>query len=157
LGHDPTMILAGRRINDSMGKLIAEKTVLQISLAQHSIVESKILILGLTFKENIPDLRNTKVLDIICELNKWECTVDVYDPIVDFNEAKKECPEVLELPPNGIYTAVIFAVQHDIFLDQGPSQFVKYLDLQKNKVVFVDVCSMFHNEDFPANVLYWSL
>jgi len=157
LGHDPTMILAGRRINDSMGKLIAKKTVFQISLAQHLIVESKILILGLTFKENIPDLRNTKVLDIIRELNKWECTVDVYDPVANLNEAKEECVEVLESPLNGKYTAVIFAVAHDIFVDQGPSQFVKYLDLQKNKGVFVDVCSIFDNEDFPENVLYWSL
>ena len=156
-GHHPTMILAGRKINDSMGKLIAEKTVLKLATAKHSILDAKILILGLTFKENIPDMRNTKVLDIVKELNKWGCTVNIFDPIVDLKEDNEENIELIKSPKKGIYTAVIFAVCHDIFVQKGPSKLVKYLDLKKNTGVFIDVRSIFRKEDFPENVLYWGL
>jgi len=156
LGHYPTIILAGRKINNSMSRVIARKTILQLKKAKHSVVGVKILILGLTFKENISDVRNTKVLDVIHELKKNKCKINVFDPIVDSDEAKKECIEFLDSPKCGEYSAVIFAVKHDYFIDQGTSQLIRYLDLKKKKGVFMDVNSTFQKEDFPENVLYWS-
>ena len=157
LGHNPTMILAGRKINDSIGKMIAEKTVLHITKVKQMVVGAKILILGLTYKENISDIRNTKVLDIVNELNKWDCQVDVFDPFVDQEEAKFEGFQLLDSPRFGVYSAVIMAVGHDFFVEQGPSGLIKYLNIKNDFGVFIDVRSIFQNEDFPKNVLYWSL
>jgi UDP-N-acetyl-D-galactosamine dehydrogenase len=120
IGYHPEIILAGRRINDGMGTYVANR-VLKLLLKQHKLCEhTKILVLGLTFKENCPDLRNSRVIDIIHELHDYNIVVDVYDPWVNFTEAEREygiCPIIS--PPTNSYDAIIVAVAHQQFIEQG--------------------------------------
>jgi UDP-N-acetyl-D-glucosamine/UDP-N-acetyl-D-galactosamine dehydrogenase len=114
LGYHPQVILAGRRINDGMGKYIAEQTVKQMIQAGHSVKGADVLVLGLTFKENCSDLRNSKVIDVIRELDSYGCKVHVHDPIASATEAKQEYG--LELTPWERLprsTAIVAAVAHD--------------------------------------------
>jgi UDP-N-acetyl-D-galactosamine dehydrogenase len=90
LGYHPQVILAGRRINDGMGKYIAEQTVKEMIQAGHSVKGANVTVLGLTFKENCPDLRNSKVIDVIRELRTYGCQVNVHDPVADAGEARHE-------------------------------------------------------------------
>ena len=118
VGHHPDVILAGRRINDRMGAYVAEQTVRQLARARRHIAEARVLVLGLAFKENCPDLRNTRVVDIVAELMGFGATVDVLDPWVDAKEAEIEYG--IELVdgaaiPTGDYDAVVLAVAHDQF------------------------------------------
>ncbi len=89
-GYHPEVILAGRRINDDMARHVADELVKLMLLKGHPVLGSKVLILGLTFKENCPDLRNTKVVDIVKRLKEYRCEVDIYDPLIDLDEAKHE-------------------------------------------------------------------
>ena len=122
LGYTPQVILAGRRINDSMGEYVAYRTIKLMALKGMTIAGSKVLILGLTFKENCPDVRNTRVIDIIGELRGLGCTVDVFDPVADVNDTKRLYGiELVEHPVHGSYDTVILAVTHDVFIqDQAP-------------------------------------
>jgi UDP-N-acetyl-D-galactosamine dehydrogenase len=90
LGYHPQVILAGRRINDSMGKYVAEQTVKEMISAGHNIKGANVIVLGLTFKENCPDLRNSKVIDVIRELQSFGCNVLVHDPVAESAEAEHE-------------------------------------------------------------------
>ena len=90
MGYHPQVILAGRRINDSMGKYVAEQTVKQMIGAGHNIKGANVIVLGLTFKENCPDLRNSKVIDVIHELQSYGCNVLVHDPVAESAEAEHE-------------------------------------------------------------------
>lgn len=121
VGYHPEVILAGRRINDSMARHVADSTVKLMLRKGKPVLHSKVLVMGLTFKENCPDLRNTKVIDIINSLREYNCEVDVYDPWVDLEEAVEEyglrC--ISELPSAGHYAAVILAVGHSQFLELG--------------------------------------
>lgn len=121
VGHHPEVILAGRRINDSMASHVADETVKLMLRKGLPVLESKVLVLGLTFKENCPDLRNTKVVDIIKALRGYIVQVDVYDPWIDVAEAKHEygltC--LTEAPAQGQYAAIILAVGHQQFLAMG--------------------------------------
>jgi UDP-N-acetyl-D-galactosamine dehydrogenase len=118
IGHHPEMILAGRRINDGMGTWIAETTIKAMIQRGMAVRDARILVLGLAFKENCPDLRNTRVVDIIDELKTYHAQVDVYDPWVDTAEAKAEYGlDLLEQTPQPqTYDAVILAVPHREFL-----------------------------------------
>jgi len=120
VGHHPEIILAGRRINDGMGEYVARRLVKLMGRKRIPVGESNILILGLTFKENCPDIRNTRVIDIIDELKDYHANVDVYDPWADPVEARKEYGIALlpELRP-GAYDAVVVAVAHRQFRDLG--------------------------------------
>ena len=123
VGHHPEVILAGRRINDSMGAYVADQLILTMARQGLAIAASRILILGLAFKENCPDLRNTKVVDIIVRLRQYGVEVDVCDPWVDADEARHEYD--LDLIPfdtlgPSTYAGAILAVQHDQFADIGP-------------------------------------
>ncbi len=118
MGYKPDLILAARQINNSMGKYIAEKTIKEMIKAGSKIKGAKILILGLTFKEDCPDMRNTKVIDIIEELEEYGTSLDVYDPWVDRRENKKYYHHgVIEDPfgKNIKYNAIIVAVGHSQF------------------------------------------
>jgi UDP-N-acetyl-D-galactosamine dehydrogenase len=118
MGYKPDLILAARQINNSMGKYIAEKTIKEMIKAGSKIKGAKILILGLTFKEDCPDMRNTKVIDIIEELEEYGTSLDVYDPWVDRRENKKHYHHgVIEDPfgKNIKYNAIIVAVGHSQF------------------------------------------
>jgi len=123
LGYTPQVILAGRRINDSMGEYVAYRTLKLMALKGMSIAGSKVLILGFTFKENCPDVRNTRVIDIVGELRGLGCDVDVFDPVADVNDTKRLYGiELVEHPGQGSYDTVILAVAHDAFVrDQALS------------------------------------
>jgi UDP-N-acetyl-D-galactosamine dehydrogenase len=120
LGYHPEMILAGRRINDGMGKYIAEKTVKQLIHSNRQVHGAKVGILGLTFKEDVPDLRNTRVVDIIRELEEYGVTVLVHDPLADAKEARHYYGlELLSLDQLNGLDAVVLAVQHQGYLEMG--------------------------------------
>ena len=120
VGYHPEVILAGRRINDGMGRHVADRVVRLMLQKRINVADSKVLVLGLTFKENCPDLRNTRVTDIIDEFRLCHANVDVYDPWVDAAEAKHEydLDLVPELRP-GAYDAIVLAVAHHQFIDMG--------------------------------------
>jgi UDP-N-acetyl-D-galactosamine dehydrogenase len=118
IGYHPEVILAGRRINDDMGNYVAEQTIKLMMKKKIQVCGSKVLILGLTFKENCPDLRNTRIVDVIRELQGYNMLVDVHDPWVDPEEAVAEYGlKLVTEPARGAYDAVIIAVAHDQFRD----------------------------------------
>jgi UDP-N-acetyl-D-galactosamine dehydrogenase len=116
LGYHPQVILSGRRVNDMMGMFVANKVVKLLIQKGHKIINSKTLILGITFKENCPDIRNSKVIDIYNELLQFGMLVDVYDPHADSFEVKDEYGIVLVDTINIKYDAVLLAVSHNEFL-----------------------------------------
>jgi len=120
IGYNPEVILSGRRINDNMGEHIAESVVRMMTKKRIHVVDSKILVMGLAFKENCPDLRNTRVTDIIDTLNAYYAQVDVYDPWVSGAEAQHEygITPISELK-NGTYDAIVLAVSHKEFVAMG--------------------------------------
>ncbi len=123
VGHHPEVILAGRRINDGMGAYVAEQLVLAMARKGLPITGTRVLVLGLAFKENCPDLRNTRVVDIIDRLHEYGVEVDVCDPWVDANEAKAEYGVSLvdvDAVAAGSYAGAVLAVRHDQFCDAGP-------------------------------------
>ncbi|HCK82866.1 MAG TPA: Vi polysaccharide biosynthesis UDP-N-acetylglucosamine C-6 dehydrogenase TviB [Candidatus Competibacter sp.] len=123
IGYHPEMILAGRRINDSMGAHVAERVVKLMTQKRIAVVDANILVLGLTFKENCPDLRNTRVVDIVQEFRDYNARVDIYDPWVDPDEAKREYGiEPVREPKAGHYDAVILAVAHRQFRELGAAR-----------------------------------
>ena len=121
VGYHPEIILAGRRLNDSMAAHVADETVKLMLRKSLPVLGGKVLVLGLTFKENCPDLRNTKVVDIVRTLQGYNTQVDVYDPWIDPHEAQREyglrC--LPELPTSGQYAAIILAVGHQQFVALG--------------------------------------
>jgi UDP-N-acetyl-D-galactosamine dehydrogenase len=118
VGYHPEIILAGRRINDSMGQYVATEVVKLMMRKDIKVLNSKVLILGITFKEDCPDIRNTRVIDIFNELRNFDINVDVYDPWANPQEVKDEYDiEVSNLFPKDKYSAIILAVAHKQFLD----------------------------------------
>src|SRR3954466_6175963 len=121
VGYHPEVILAGRRINDNMARHVADETVKLMLRKGFPVLGSKVLVLGLTFKENCPDVRNTKVVDIVHTLQKYNAKVDVYDPWIDVADAKHEygldCLD--EVPKLGEYAAIVLAVGHRQFVELG--------------------------------------
>lgn len=157
LGYQPQVILAGRRINDGMGKYIAEQTVKRLARAGKYIFGSKVGILGLTFKENVPDLRNSRVPDILTELHEYGIITYVHDPIVCPEESLKEYEiqltawdELKELD------AIILAVAHKYYLELTITEVLSKLKRDKNGVI-IDVKSVFRTDDIPSKIQYWSL
>jgi UDP-N-acetyl-D-galactosamine dehydrogenase len=121
VGYHPEVILAGRRINDRMASHVADETVKLMLSKGLPVLGSKVLVLGLTFKENCPDVRNTKVVDIVKALRGYNTHVDVYDPWIDVQEAEHEyglqC--LKQAPAQGQYAAIILAVGHHQFIELG--------------------------------------
>ena len=138
LGYHAEVILAGRRINDSMAAHVADQTIKLMLRKGIPVLGSRVLVLGLTFKENCPDLRNTKVVDIVKSLGEYHTKVDIYDPWIDVEEARREYGlECLrELPVNGVYQAIVLAVGHKEFIEMGSS---KIQMLTQNHGVIFDV------------------
>ncbi|MEO9965612.1 MAG: nucleotide sugar dehydrogenase [Reichenbachiella sp.] len=122
LGYLPEVILAGRRINDNMGKHVAQEVIKLMTVKKLEIVNAEVLILGLTFKENCPDIRNTKVLDIAQELEEYNIKVKIYDPMADPKEVNEEYDRNLETHISNHYSAYILAVAHDDFKSLDWSQ-----------------------------------
>jgi UDP-N-acetyl-D-galactosamine dehydrogenase len=146
VGYHPEIILAGRRLNDSMGKHVATEVIKHMMRKDLKVIESKVLILGFTFKEDCPDVRNTRVVDIYNELLSFEMDVEVYDPWVNFEEVKHEYGiDVLKQQPDMTqYSAVILAVAHHKFNN---------LDLKtsRDKVIY-DVKGVLTKSDVDARL-----
>ncbi len=123
VGHHPQIILAGRRLNDSMGGYVVSQLVKRMMRDGINVAAARVLVMGLTFKENCPDLRNTRVVDIISELQDYGVTVDVYDPHADAAAAQQEYGiSLIEQPETGAYDGVVLAVAHREFLALDPAQ-----------------------------------
>ncbi len=160
IGHHPEVILAGRRINDYMGKFVAENTVKNLIKAGKAVKGSKVLILGLTFKENISDIRNTKVIDVYNELKEYGINVYIYDPYAYPEEVKEEYGiELLDnLEKHKPYDAVVVAVKHRPFIEE--LDFKKYKELMNNgdKPVLIDIKGLYSREKaLKEGFLYWRL
>jgi len=145
LGYHPQVILAGRRINDGMGAYVAGQLVKAMLKRRIQIDGARVLVLGLTFKENCPDLRNTRVVDVVAELRDYGVVVDAHDPWVDPVEAQKEYGLALvQSPGPQTYDGIVLAVAHDSYRDAGITALRKY---GRGDHVFCDLKSVFGREE----------
>jgi UDP-N-acetyl-D-galactosamine dehydrogenase len=156
IGYIPQVILAGRRINDGMGKFVAQRAIKEMIHAGHGILGSTVTILGLTFKENCPDLRNSKVIDIINELKEYGITVQVCDPLADPAEAIHEygvqLTSIAELKPAA---AVVAAVAHHQFLQWSTDDVRRFMG---DNPVLIDVKGMYDQRAMVASgIRVWRL
>jgi len=120
VGYYPEIILTGRKLNDSMGKYVANEIINLMTKKRIQVVDSNILVMGLTFKEDCPDIRNTRVVDVVQELSGFHCNIEVYDPWIDKEESIREYGITpVEQPKPGKYDAVIIAVAHHQFKAMG--------------------------------------
>ena len=141
IGYHPEVILAGRRINDEMGSYISERVIKEMTQQRIHVVDSNILVMGLAFKENCPDIRNTRVAELVSGLQEYQANVDVYDPWVDADTAKEEYGmSLVSQPAEGQYDAVVIAVAHDCFREAGLETIKK---LVKDNHVLFDVKYLF--------------
>ncbi len=158
LGYHSQIILSGRRINDDMGKYVAENVVKKLISVGSPVKEAKVLVLGFTFKENCPDTRNTKVIDIIKELREYGIEPMVCDPVADSQEAE-HLYGISFIPKQsvGVVDAVIVAVAHTEFTGLGIKELDSYFAKDTKKVV-IDVKSILNRNEFQqAGYCYWSL
>jgi len=150
IGHHPQIILSGRRINDQMGSYIADRVIKMMTKRRIHVVNSKILIMGLTFKENCPDLRNTRVVDIIQNLQSYHADVDVYDPWADATEARQEYGLTLTSQPDqNHYDAIVLAVSHQEFVKMGSAAIRQ---LGKSEHVLYDIKSQLPKSDVDGRL-----
>jgi UDP-N-acetyl-D-galactosamine dehydrogenase len=154
LGYHPEVILAGRRINDDMGRHLAQRTIKLLREQDHAIKGARIGVVGLTFKENVPDLRNSRVPDVINELREYGIDPIIHDPMASAEEALREYG--LELRPCDALTdldGVIFAVPHQQSLDQLD----RIVAGVRKGGLFIDVKSVINPADLRSDLRYWSL
>jgi len=157
VGYHPEVILAGRRINNGMGKFVAEHTVKLLSQLSRPVNQLKVGVLGLTFKENVPDLRNSKVPDIIRELREYGIEVLVHDPIAETEEALAEYGiHLVEWTKMKDLDGLIVAVAHKNFSQLKLIDLLNPLRSQKQAVV-IDVKGILNPDDIPAQIKYWRL
>jgi len=145
VGYHPEIILAGRRLNDNMAPYISVQLIKAMMNKEIEVKNANVLVMGLTFKENCPDLRNTKVVDVISELQEYKLNVDVYDPWVDKEEAMQEYGiNPVDSPKEGYYDAIILAVAHNEFKEMDKASFDK---LTKSNNVIYDLKYLLPLED----------
>jgi UDP-N-acetyl-D-galactosamine dehydrogenase len=156
VGYDPQVILSGRRINDGMGTHIAQKLIRLLIQRDKKVKGAAVGILGITFKENVPDLRNSRVPDIIKELHSYGIEPVLHDILADAGEAHAEYGVHLQpdLSKFKNLDALILAVPHRAYLAEGPD---KILSLLGEDGIFIDVKSAFSSQDIPTPRIYWSL
>jgi UDP-N-acetyl-D-glucosamine/UDP-N-acetyl-D-galactosamine dehydrogenase len=159
IGYHPQVILAGRKINDSMGKYIAEQTVKHLIKAGKAVKDSEVVIMGFTFKENVPDIRNTRVVDVVRELAEYGIHVSIFDPYADQEEIKKEYGLSLtsesDLP---LADALIVAVAHDAFKKMNLSDLKTKMVPSNQPNVLIDIKGLYrHNSQIKKEFLYWEL
>ncbi|WP_240947238.1 nucleotide sugar dehydrogenase [Leeia aquatica] len=156
MGYIPQVILSGRRINDGMGRFVAQQTIKQMIHAGHAIKGSKVTVLGLTFKENCPDLRNSRVIDVIRELEEFGVAVQVHDPLADAEEALHEYGvHLCALDALQPAAAVVLAVSHQDYLAWSPAQLKQ---LTTGQPVVVDVKSVLDRAALQvAGFVVWRL
>ncbi|ASK62287.1 GDP-mannose dehydrogenase [Virgibacillus phasianinus] len=156
VGHHPEVILAGRKTNDNVGKFIATSLVKQMIKKNMPVQGSTVTVLGFTFKENVPDLRNTRVIDIVTELEDFDINVQITDAHADSGEAYEEYEIDLtsysELKPAD---AVVFAVPHKVYLEEGWGMFDHLL--KHGKGIVFDVKSKLNKVECPNNIELWRL
>ncbi|MFQ5779930.1 MAG: nucleotide sugar dehydrogenase, partial [Nitrospiria bacterium] len=141
VGYHPDVILAGRRINDNMGVYVAGEVVKLMTQKRIQVGGGHVLVLGLAFKENCPDIRNTRVVDIVHELKEYHAEVDVYDPWADLQEVEREYGiKLIETPREQHYDAIILAVPHDQFKKWKKADLDRYTKAQH---VIYDVKHLF--------------
>lgn len=157
VGYHPEVILAGRRINNSMGKFVAEHTMKLLSQLERPVGDLKVAVLGLTFKENVPDLRNSRVPDIVSELKEYGVQVVVHDPMAEAEEAVAEYGvRLLAWDDVKQVDGVILAVPHRHYMQMDIQELLRPLRHQRNSVV-VDVKSVLNPQKLPGSVKYWRL
>jgi UDP-N-acetyl-D-galactosamine dehydrogenase len=150
VGYHPEVILAGRRINDGMGAFIAERVIKLMTRKGLNVVGANILVLGLSFKENCPDIRNTGVIDIVRELNGYNAKVDVYDPWVSKEEAREEYGlTLLDQPEKGRYDGIVLAVGHDDFKQLGAGRIREF---GRDQAILFDVKALFAIDESDARL-----
>jgi UDP-N-acetyl-D-galactosamine dehydrogenase len=141
LGYHPQVILAGRRINDGMGAYVAGQMVKAMLKRRIHVDGARVLVLGLTFKENCPDLRNTRVVDVVAELRDYGVQVDVHDPWADPEEARHEYAlDLVDEPKAATYDGIVLAVSHVVFREKGAEALRRY---GRDSAVFCDLKSVF--------------
>ncbi len=160
IGYHPQVILSGRRINDSMGKYIAEQTIKKLIEADKIVKGSNVLVMGITFKENVSDIRNSKVIDVIIELQEYGVNIQVIDPLALPEDIKKEYGiDLVEYSPEIKADGMVIAVSHNEFkktLTVG--SITSHLSGADGRGVVMDIKALFEPEDFNhSNVLYWRL
>ncbi|MGB2426734.1 MAG: nucleotide sugar dehydrogenase, partial [Alteromonas sp.] len=144
LGHHPDVILAGRRINDHMGEYVVSRLVKTMLNKQIMVNGANVLLLGITFKENCPDIRNTKVVDIAHELESYHVNLDIYDPWAESDEVNEEYGlSLVDKPEAGKYDAIIAAVAHNEFKQWSNEELRK---LGKDQAVIFDLKYMFDKQ-----------
>jgi nucleotide sugar dehydrogenase len=152
LGYHAHLIDAGRFVNDTMGGYIAKQTVKRILAADKHLSQSRVLVMGFTFKENVSDIRNSKVADIVRELQSYRVNVDVVDPYADQEEVQLEYQIELSNQPSGKYDAIIVAVAHREYRGMTEPDFLKFAS---SKCLLVDVKGLYSNQ--INHLEYWSL
>ena len=157
VGYHPEMILAGRRLNDGMGKYIAERTIKMLISSDRQVRNARVAILGLTFKENIPDLRNTKVVDIIKELKDYGVEVLVHDPFAEEKEVSRHYGlHTVALNKIRNVDAVVLAVAHKAYQDMGLARIAALC--RQGQSLLVDIKGMFKPEEAEQlGIRYWRL
>ncbi len=151
VGYHAHLIDAGRFVNDSMGGYIAKQTVKRILAADKHLSESRVLVMGFTFKENVADVRNTKVADIVRELLSYTVNVDLIDPYAGAGEIEHEYGIELKEKPEGTYDAIIVAVAHREYREMKEAEFLKFAN---ETCLLVDVKGLYRQMD---KLEYWSL
>ncbi len=156
VGFHPQMIFAGRRTNDYMPKFIAQKVVKLLIKTGKVVQNSKLLLMGITFKENVPDVRNSKVAELVEELREYEIDVSVYDPIANPEEVKRLYGiDLLKSPEDRApYDGIIVAVKHNEFLKKNLAYFKR---LVSGRAFFADVKAVYPKEEFSKEFIYWRL
>ena len=152
LGYHPQMIDSGRSINDNMAHWIAGKIIKKIAATGKNLSEARILILGMTFKEDVTDIRNSKVVDLIRELECFNVDVNTVDPYADPKEVQEEYGLITTKEPNGIYDAIVVAVQHHQFKKFTEKDFLKWSN--QNTILF-DIKGLYRGK--IEKMRYWSL
>ncbi len=152
LGHNPRVILSGRNINDGMGAWVALRTVQQLIKQGKNVSQCRVLVLGATFKENVADIRNSKVADLVQELNNFSIHTEVMDPYADSDEVLHEYGFSLIDKPAGVYDAIILAVAHNPY-KEAPISYIE--SLATSPGLLVDLKGVFR--DIPTRLQYWSL
>lgn len=152
LKYHPQIIDSGRFVNDSMGRYVAKQLVKKLIAGDKNVLRSRVLIMGITFKENVSDIRNSKVVDVIRELEDYGVNVDVIDPWASPKEVKEEYNILMKDEPEESYDAVVVAVSHEQYIDMKENDFLK---LMGDKPIFIDVKGIYRSKIKKMD--YWSL
>ena len=156
LGYHSQIILSGRRINDDMGKYVAENIVKKLIAADKPVKSAKVALLGFTFKENCPDTRNTKIIDIVNELKEYGITPVIADPAADADEAKRLYGiEFADMSAIKNMDAVVLAVAHDCFKELSKNDIDSlYGDGRK---IMIDIKGLLDKKEYEKDYIYWRL